>query len=125
MTESFDNLAPPNVDRRRDRSDERALWEVAARLTAGLLANDAKAHFTVKDSLALFDEVLHDLVEYARVRGTFGLPATRQADVDPNTLRHADVEQRAARSIVKKVAPLPSAEPPPASGPNTWSPPQQ
>jgi hypothetical protein len=111
VTDSFNSKAPPHTDRRQDRSDERALWEVAARITSGLLSNDAKAHYTVKDSLALFDEVLHDLVEYARVRGTFGLPAARTPDGDPNVLRHADVEERAVRPIMKKVAPLPTSSP--------------
>lgn len=48
-----------------------AIWNVAAQLAAGLLANPARSHCSVKDSLSLFDELLAEVSAYARIRGDF------------------------------------------------------
>lgn len=44
------------------------IWTVAAQLASGLLSNPSKASYSVKDSISLFDEVLHELQSYTRVR---------------------------------------------------------
>lgn len=59
----------PSTHGREDHA--RFVWGVAGQLAAGMLANDGKQHYSVKDSISLFDEVLHELTAYARVRGDF------------------------------------------------------
>lgn len=117
-SQPFDEKTPPRMDRRQDRSDERALWGVAAQLAGGMLANDARSHFTVKDSLALFDEVLHDLVEYARVRGEFGIPSDG-VERGRELRKAAAPEPPAAKPLVRKAVPLPGEAPVAAPTPVT------
>jgi len=63
---------PPGAPAARGQDDHaRFVWSVAGQLAAGLLANPGKQHYSVKDSISLFDEVLHELHSYARIRGDF------------------------------------------------------
>jgi len=50
----------------------RATWEIAAQLTAGLLANPARSASSVKDAIALFDEVVNEIDSYSRVSSATG-----------------------------------------------------
>ncbi|MCW2924132.1 MAG: hypothetical protein JWM98_1536 [Thermoleophilia bacterium] len=53
------------------RFDERFTWELAARLTAGMLANPGRVQSSVKDAMGLFDQFLSEMHGYARIAGTF------------------------------------------------------
>jgi hypothetical protein len=42
-------------------------WELAARLTAGMLANSSRSNASVKDAMGLFDQFLHEMHAYVRI----------------------------------------------------------
>ena len=42
------------------------VWQVAAEIAGGMLANPARSAGSVKESLALFDQVVMELISYAR-----------------------------------------------------------
>jgi len=52
-------------------NSEQVIWELAARLTAGMLANPTKGASSVKDAVALFDELLQEMRTYSRMSGDF------------------------------------------------------
>lgn len=54
---------------------ERFTWELAARLTAGMLANPARNHASVKDAMAMFDQFLQEMHAYGRISSEFGVLA--------------------------------------------------
>ena len=50
---------------------ERFTWEIAARLTSGLLANPARGNATVKDAMGLFDQLLQEMHAYTKIASEF------------------------------------------------------
>lgn len=60
------------VDRARLET-ERFTWEIAARLTAGMLANPDRNHSSVKDAMAMFDQFLHEMHAYAKIASEFDI----------------------------------------------------
>jgi hypothetical protein len=42
-------------------------WEMAARLTSGMLANPTRTNSSVKDAMALFDQFLHEMHTYVQI----------------------------------------------------------
>lgn len=58
----------------RERLDsERFTWEIAARLTSGLLANPARGNASVKDAMGLFDQLLQEMNAYTKIASEFDL----------------------------------------------------
>lgn len=49
-----------------DRRDQ-LTWTLAARLTAGMLANPARQQVSVKEAMALFDQFLNEIRTYDRI----------------------------------------------------------
>lgn len=109
-------------------ANPQAVWAVAAQLAGGMLANPAKATFTVKDSISLFDEVLHEITSYAALRGEFGV--TAKSDYSDRRKQRAEAflgnDRRAAAPRPRPVPP-PRAEvpqpttPAPSSGDANWT----
>lgn len=58
---------------------DRLPWDLAAQLTAGMLANPGRAHASVKDAIGLFDQLLHELHAYARMAVEHDLHSSEQA----------------------------------------------
>lgn len=48
-------------------------WELAARLTSGMLANPGRSHSSVKDAMGLFDQFLHEMNAYVRIAAEYDL----------------------------------------------------
>ncbi|MCB0878373.1 MAG: hypothetical protein KDC46_05265 [Thermoleophilia bacterium] len=58
---------------------EAMTWDVAARLTSGMLANPARAHASVKDAMALFDQFLNEMHAYVRIADASGMMSSNAA----------------------------------------------
>lgn len=68
-------LQPPaalNPTERERLDSERFTWEIASRLTAGMLANPGRHHTSVKDAMAMFDQFLQEMSSYTRISSEFG-----------------------------------------------------
>jgi hypothetical protein len=52
---------------------EQFMWELAARLTSGMLANPARSHSSVKDAMGLFDQFLQEMHSYSKIASSFDL----------------------------------------------------
>lgn len=52
---------------------ERMIWDLAARLTQGMLANPGRNQASVKDAMGLFDQFLHEMHGYVRIASEFDL----------------------------------------------------
>lgn len=84
-----------------------ATWDIAARLTAGMLANPARQQASVKDAMGLFDQFLHEMHAYARIVPDMdldGAGARRRRE-------HGDYFH-AASSATRPVAPIARPEQP-------------
>lgn len=66
-----------SVDRARLET-ERFTWELAARLTAGMLANPERNHASVKDAMAMFDQFLQEMHSYSRIASEFDITGDRE-----------------------------------------------
>jgi hypothetical protein len=47
------------------------MWDIAARLTQGMLANPGRNQASVKDAMGLFDQFLHEMHSYVRIASEF------------------------------------------------------
>ena len=66
--------APERSHTERERLDaERFTWDLAARLTSGMLANPARGSATVKDAMGMFDQFLQEMHAYSRIASEFDL----------------------------------------------------
>jgi hypothetical protein len=72
------DVAWSNAERERIES-ERFTWELAARLTSGMLANPARSHSSVKDAMGLFDQFLQEMHAYAKIASEFDLLGSEAA----------------------------------------------
>lgn len=107
------------------REDQYLVWGIAARLVTGLLANPSKSHFSVKDTISLFDEVLTELTAYAKVRGELAAYA-RQAEHE--MYQHVDRSPSYAPAgrLVRRQVPVPVPSSPSQPSPTQPQPePQQ
>jgi hypothetical protein len=97
-------------------ADERFTWELAARLTAGMLANPVRSNSSVKDAMGVFDQFLQEMHAYVRLTADFGSgPAQRR-----NAERQADFHtgrDSAEASDAPRAPGTPSAAPAPAPRP--------
>lgn len=57
----------------RSEPASRFTWEIAARLTAGMLANPSRNAASVKDAMAMFDQFLHEVHSYERLASSADL----------------------------------------------------
>jgi hypothetical protein len=57
---------------------ERFTWELAATLTAGMLANPERYHASVKDAMAMFDQFLQEMHSYSRIASEFDITGDRE-----------------------------------------------
>lgn len=64
------------VDRARLET-ERFTWEIAARLTAGMLSNPDRNHASVKDAMAMFDQFLQEMHAYSKIASEFDIMGDR------------------------------------------------
>ncbi len=61
------------------RDSDRFTWELAARLTSGMLANPARSHSSVKDAMGLFDQFLQEMHSYTKIASEFDLMGSEAA----------------------------------------------
>ncbi len=67
-------VAPSSPDLEEQRlAATQMTWEIAARLTSGMLANPSRGHASVKDAMGLFDQFLQEMNSYARIASEFDL----------------------------------------------------
>jgi hypothetical protein len=71
-------LAISALEQRR-LATEQLTWEIAARLTSGLLANPSRGHASVKDAMGLFDQFLQEMHAYSRIATEFDMLESDQA----------------------------------------------
>lgn len=112
-TNSLPNVGVELEQSDRERVDaERFTWELAARLTSGMLANPARGGSSVKDAMGLFDQLLQEMHSYTRIASEFDLlgheAARRSAHEAYFQQRAGNVSQPAAEH------PVPGAVSPPA-----------
>lgn len=89
-------------------------WELAARLTSGMLANPARINTSVKEAMGLFDQFLLELNAYARIAAEFDSTAY---EVERRRL-HEEYFRRSASpgsSSDGTVRDVPTASPAPTS----------
>ena len=92
------------ADRERVEA-ERFTWELAARLTAGMLANPAKMQTSVKDAMAMFDQFLQEMHAYTRIASEFEVlhqaaeEQRRQNEAYFHAQREAGTEQASTPSV--------------------------
>lgn len=92
-------------------SNEQFLWEVTAQLAAGMFANPSRSHLSVKESIALFDELMHEMEMYMRVKGITApaIAAEMPAAPSQSHMHQAPSPPRAAPvQTVRRPAPLPT-----------------
>lgn len=70
--------APVPIDA-DSRAVARLPWELAARITSGMLANPARANASVKDAMGLFDQLLREMHAYARIAGDLDVATAESA----------------------------------------------
>ncbi len=95
-------------------ASERFTWEIAARLTSGLLANPARGHASVKDAMGLFDQLLQEMSAYAKIASEFDLIGNEAA----RRRKHEEYfqHQRGATPAQPMIEhPVPGAVPPPTT----------
>lgn len=107
-----DQGALPQADRRRETDPAELEWEITSRLVAGMLANPARSHSSVKDAISLFDHMLHELRNYRRLSSEFEQPEREQRRV-----------QGPARSEPAQPAPRPDRRGTPLPRPTNVVPP--
>jgi hypothetical protein len=95
---------------------ERFTWELAARLTSGMLANPARGGSSVKDAMGLFDQFLQEMNSYTRIASEFDLlgheAARRQAHEDYFRQRSGSNTQPTQDHPVPGATPAPTAASP-------------
>lgn len=74
-TDQADVVPLPEPEPSTAADMDRLPWQLAAELTAGMLANPARSHASVKDAMGLFDQFLHELHAYARMAAEHDLHA--------------------------------------------------
>ena len=88
---------------------ERFTWEIAARLTAGLLANPDRHNSSVKDAMAMFDQFLHEMHAYAKIASEFDI--TGGGDRERRRRDHSqyfrDLNARTAAAEGRRRTPVP------------------
>ena len=106
--------ASPNAERERVES-ERFTWDLAARLTSGLLANPARGNSSVKDAMGLFDQFLQEMHAYHRIASDFDLIGS---DAERRRAHEQYFQQQRASIVVSTPGDVPGASqaPIPAGG---------
>jgi hypothetical protein len=116
-----EDVALVEVDRARLET-ERFTWEIAAQLTAGMLANPERNHASVKDAMAMFDQFLQEMHAYSRIASEFDITGDR----DRRRRDHQEYFQGTngaaqADPAPRRIAPLPlpskQGTQPPQQGP--------
>lgn len=92
---------------------ERFTWEIAARLTSGLLANPARGHATVKDAMGLFDQLLQEMNAYTKIASEFDLVGNEAA----RRRKHEEYFQHQRAGTTAQPNPEQPVPPAPASPP--------
>lgn len=107
---------PPGSD------DPANIAEVAAKLAAGMLSNPARGHFTVKDALGLYDEVLAELQRFWTMKQSHGDRPDERAEQPSSWRRHAELRRQ---QFLERMSPdqSPIAPPPPIPGRRITPPP--
>lgn len=95
---------------------ERFTWELAARLTSGMLANPARGGSSVKDAMGLFDQLLQEMHSYTRIASEFDLLGHEAAR---RTAHEAYFQQRAASAAQGPEHPVPGAAPTASASPTS------
>ncbi|MCW2962154.1 MAG: hypothetical protein JWM25_269 [Thermoleophilia bacterium] len=108
--------------------EERFTRELAARLAAGMLANPSKGDSTVKDAVALFDQLLFEMRHYSRVAadlqaGGYAGEERRRRDAHVDWFRY-DKGQKPEPSAPSAATPVEAAPftPTPAAKPSPAQP---
>ncbi len=94
-------------------TNERFLWEITSQLAAGMFANPSRSHLSVKESIALFDELMHEMSMYMRVKGITA--PTSHTETTPLSQQSHLHQQPAApkatpQQTVRRPAPLPTLQ---------------
>jgi hypothetical protein len=98
------------VDRAR-LDTERFTWEVAARLTAGMLSNPERNHSSVKDAMAMFDQFLHELHAYSRIASEYDVTGDQDRRRRDHSEYFRDLNERlAAAELRRQTTPVPTQE---------------
>jgi hypothetical protein len=86
-------------------------WQLAARLTSGMLANPSRGTASVKDAMGLFDQFLHEMHAYMRISSEFDLAS---ADADRRR-SHGEYFRQPTDATAEPTgsAPTPTPAPPP------------
>jgi hypothetical protein len=89
-------------------ADARLSWEIASRLVAGMLANPAQAHASVKDAMGLFDKFVNELHAYTRLTtGLDAVQASEQRRREHNAYFYGGVERSDAKAPPTAATPQP------------------
>lgn len=92
---------------------ERFTWDLAARLTAGMLANPARNHTSVKDAMAMFDQFLHEMHSYSQIASEFDVTGDRERRRRDHTEYFQGNPIETVPSAHQAAAPHPVPVPPP------------
>jgi hypothetical protein len=106
-----------------EAADVRFTWELAARLTAGMLSNPVRANSSVKDAMGVFDQFLQEMHAYVRLTADFGPGPAQRRSADREAYFHAARDAGDARTagpapasaahVPTTPAPVPAARPAP------------
>ena len=118
--------APPSPD---SATDEQTLtWQLAAQLTAGMLANPSRGHSSVKDAMGLFDQFLLEVDAYVRIASDIDRSRAEHerrrahgeyfrqggADADDGSSERHDATSPLAAGSRQSPTPVPAPQPAPA-----------
>lgn len=109
----------PDADdraRREELESTRFTWELAARLTQGMLANPGRQNVTVKDAMGIFDQVLGEMQSYARISGGVQPEPRVRPEVTPRA-EHGEYFQQAAKAAAPRPARILEPRPDPTITP--------